>query len=338
MKKAIDFEALRNGSVVLISVAAVLLRGLYGSFFAALTAALLLCLSGKRALSAGALFCGFLMLSGLIVSDAAFGCGYNFIYELPKLLLLFSAASVISGAVRKRLLLGFYIGCTCSSAVGIIAYVLGLNGFELLRTLGGGTIVQGVLGYANTTGMLCCVGTLFSLYYAGKNKNYSLLNEALCIINAVCLLLTGSALSLASLAAAVVFALCVRFRRLIKYAAAALGLCLVLAALLFAVGRETVFLKSTLAWRLIYYCDAVRVIIRHPLGIGVYGWQNLQYGIQSAAYSVKYVHNGFLQLALDGGIFALAGAVLLTLFGIRRLITRFKKSGDAYYLYLLAVL
>jgi tetratricopeptide (TPR) repeat protein len=43
---------------------------------------------------------------------------------------------------------------------------------------------------------------------------------------------------------------------------------------------------------------------RPLLGIGVGNWQTEQFIYQSAPYSVKYIHNYYLQLFLDGGLLA----------------------------------
>ncbi|MGC5327754.1 O-antigen ligase family protein [Brevibacillus sp. SYSU BS000544] len=71
---------------------------------------------------------------------------------------------------------------------------------------------------------------------------------------------------------------------------------------------------SSLRIRLIYYWDAIRMILDHPfLGVGVDGWSKLQYQYQTAFYSVQHVHNHLLQLWLDAGILPVMGWVVLIL-------------------------
>lgn len=63
-------------------------------------------------------------------------------------------------------------------------------------------------------------------------------------------------------------------------------------------------LLSTLIKRVDYMKDAVKLLKEHWVwGIGPGAWDEYQYMIQSTQYSVKYVHNSFLQFLLDYGIF-----------------------------------
>ena len=58
---------------------------------------------------------------------------------------------------------------------------------------------------------------------------------------------------------------------------------------------------STLTDRLLYYADALPVILKHPFGLGYLGYYYLQGGFQTGVYSTMFVHNGFLQVFLDVG-------------------------------------
>lgn len=60
--------------------------------------------------------------------------------------------------------------------------------------------------------------------------------------------------------------------------------------------------ESTLLGRLLYWRDALGIIIRHPFGTGYYGYYYLQQEVQTGVYSVVNCHNEFLQLMLDIGI------------------------------------
>lgn len=60
--------------------------------------------------------------------------------------------------------------------------------------------------------------------------------------------------------------------------------------------------SSTFLGRLLYYRDALPVIISHPAGLGYYGYYFVQPSIQTGVYSVLNVHNEVLQLMLDIGI------------------------------------
>lgn len=58
---------------------------------------------------------------------------------------------------------------------------------------------------------------------------------------------------------------------------------------------------STLLGRLLYWKDAVPVILRHPFGLGYLGYYVSQGSFQTGIYSVRWVHNDVLQLLLDVG-------------------------------------
>ena len=58
---------------------------------------------------------------------------------------------------------------------------------------------------------------------------------------------------------------------------------------------------STFLGRLLYWKDALPVILRHPFGLGYLGYYFTQGSFQTGVYSVRFVHNDFLQLMLDIG-------------------------------------
>lgn len=60
--------------------------------------------------------------------------------------------------------------------------------------------------------------------------------------------------------------------------------------------------ESTFAGRLLYWQDALPVILQHPFGLGYMGHYYLQQSIQTGLYSIRFVHNEFLQIALDVGL------------------------------------
>ncbi len=59
--------------------------------------------------------------------------------------------------------------------------------------------------------------------------------------------------------------------------------------------------ESTFIGRILYWYDALPVILKHPFGTGYLGFYYLQQSIQTGLYSVRYVHNDFLQIILDIG-------------------------------------
>lgn len=59
--------------------------------------------------------------------------------------------------------------------------------------------------------------------------------------------------------------------------------------------------SSTLLGRLLYYKDALPVILKNPFGLGYYGYYFSQTSFQTGVYSVVFAHNDILQLLLDIG-------------------------------------
>lgn len=65
-------------------------------------------------------------------------------------------------------------------------------------------------------------------------------------------------------------------------------------------GMSTGF--STFFGRILYVQDAVKLILKHPLGLGYYGYYFMQQEIQAGVYSVVNAHNELIQAMLDIGI------------------------------------
>lgn len=59
--------------------------------------------------------------------------------------------------------------------------------------------------------------------------------------------------------------------------------------------------SSTFLGRLLYFKDALPVILSHPFGLGYMGYYYTQGSFQTGVYSVLNIHNEFLQLLLDVG-------------------------------------
>ena len=68
--------------------------------------------------------------------------------------------------------------------------------------------------------------------------------------------------------------------------------------------------SRSLQERLLYYKDAIPLILNHPFGLGYMGYSYIQPQIQTGIYQAAYVHNDFLQLILDIGIIPTAVFVI----------------------------
>lgn len=67
---------------------------------------------------------------------------------------------------------------------------------------------------------------------------------------------------------------------------------------------------STFQGRLLYWEDAVKMLLKHPFGLGYMGYFYLQQAEQTGVYSVRFVHNEWLQCLLDYGILAGFGVAM----------------------------
>lgn len=79
----------------------------------------------------------------------------------------------------------------------------------------------------------------------------------------------------------------------------AIGILLILTGI---VSLDFELKSSTFTGRLLYYKDALPVILSHPFGLGYYGYYFIQPSIQTGLYNVLNVHNELLQIMLDVGI------------------------------------
>lgn len=59
--------------------------------------------------------------------------------------------------------------------------------------------------------------------------------------------------------------------------------------------------ESTFVGRILYFVDALPLLLKYPFGMGYFGYYYIQNSIQTGVYSVAYIHNDFLQLFLDVG-------------------------------------
>ena len=77
------------------------------------------------------------------------------------------------------------------------------------------------------------------------------------------------------------------------------------------------FSASTFLGRILYVQDALPLILKHPFGLGYYGYYYIQQSIQTGVYSVVNVHNELLQMFLDAGMIpavVMSAAVLRSVF------------------------
>lgn len=190
-------------------------------------------------------------------------------------------------------------------AMGTISY-----GLSFISELSDYFLVASRLGgffqYPNTFAAYCLAGLAILLFKEKLTYKEWIMSALLVGI----VFLTGSRTSFVFLiivCAILFFRISYKNKlRLVALIGGAIALSLVIVALtgnIQTVGRYlTISLESsTLLGRLLYYKDAIPVILKNPFGLGYYGYYFSQTSFQTGVYSTAFVHNEFLQLLLDIG-------------------------------------
>lgn len=185
---------------------------------------------------------------------------------------------------------------------------------NMVTNLGGR--LQSFLGYANTTALLMGIGIFYateallnSLNDKSKRRNEKkkMYHAGIALLFLAALIFTLSRVGFVTFVSVYLLYIFRHVNVKIKLAvsAALLGLWGILALADSRIANISIF-APTLVERYISYYDALRMMLMYPLGIGVSNWQFMQFHYQSAPYNVRYIHNFYLQMGLDGGFLALA--------------------------------
>lgn len=178
----------------------------------------------------------------------------------------------------------------------------------------------GFFQYPNTFACFLLLGLAVLLFERSESR----WDFLCCAVLAVGLLLARSRTVLVLAVILLVAALLLRREKrtglLVSAAALSAAVIVALALLLRKGDAAAAISTTTLLGRLVYWKDALGVILRHPFGIGHLGYYLTQGSFQTAVYSVRWVHNAVLQLALDVGWIPtglLCAAVLRTILSKR---------------------
>ena len=165
--------------------------------------------------------------------------------------------------------------------------------------------LAGFFQYPNTYAIFLLVCELLLLKKAGKKAwDYAVL-----LVLLAGLLYTGSRTAfVVALAAniAMIFSLSKKQTR--KIFLVGIG-ALVLLAVILMLGKNSILRRylnisltaNTFVGRVLYWVDALQLLLKYPFGMGYMGYFYTQQGIQTGVYTVAYAHNDFLQLILDIG-------------------------------------
>lgn len=184
--------------------------------------------------------------------------------------------------------------------------------------------MTGLFQYANAFAIFLLVGIIILLL----NRRLSVINIVTLIALIVGVFLSGSR-TVFVLTVLFVAAISVYKKETRKFALPSfLAILVIVVAAAFISGKTGVatrFLSTSLAQssflgRLLYFKDALPVIIKKPFGLGYLGYYYYQSEFQTGRYIVRYIHNDFLQIFVDIGIIPgvlFAASVLKNLFSKR---------------------
>lgn len=178
--------------------------------------------------------------------------------------------------------------------------------------------MSGFFQYANTCGLFTAIGLVILVHNWKERKNFILKIMQLVILVAG-LLLTGSRSILLVL---LIWGIYYAFRRRdVQKPFFITTFLLILAGSSYIIltgnteniGRIfTIFSSNSTIWgRVLYARDAIFVLFKKFYGLGRVGYYYSQGTFQTGVYHTRFVHNDFLQIALDYGVIAL---ILLLLF------------------------
>ncbi len=224
----------------------------------------------------------------------------------PLILWMYLCLQMKDGSRRRILLLIPYSGVVMV-ILSALAYLTEYTRQLLWRA----DRLGGTFQYSNTMALYLLTGIHVLCYSEpSEDKRGRNLRAAAIIVLCIGLLLTGSR-SILLLAAVWALVTAVRkdsLRKGILIMTASM-IALIMAYVLISgsyqnIGRIlTLFSNnSTILGRILYVKDAVRMLMIHPFGLGWQGYYRLQPVLQHGVYTTRYVHNEYIQTALDLGI------------------------------------
>lgn len=209
---------------------------------------------------------------------------------------------LLTQAERKRLLLWVpYIGFALVVSSGICYFIPPLQEYVFQNNRLGGWFQ-----YANTCGGFLLIGGVLLLLKENKSR----FDYVVLLVLLAGILLTGSRSTALLLIGTIVYLL-FKMPAIRKQLLIASGLFVVgVLAFMFLTGNTsniarlaTLFTQSsTIYGRALYNYDGFSQLLAHPFGLGYLGFYFIQNQVQTGLYSVRYVHNDWLQIGLDIGM------------------------------------
>ena len=220
-------------------------------------------------------------------------------------------------AGKARVAKVFYAAFALTMVFGLLG-MANLSPVDGMVTVIGGRL-QSFFQYANTTALVMGIGVFYSTdrFIKCTGRYYKVFYALMAALFFAAMIFT---LSRVAFVLFVPLYLLYVFRFVsFKIKAVSLGSAAALAVLLVAMDsrlmRISIF-APTLVERYISYFDALGMLLRRPLGIGLGNWQFLQFYNQSAPYQVRFIHNFYLHVGLDGGFIAMFAIAALVCFAL----------------------
>lgn len=271
------------------------------------------------------------------------------------LMLIFSGVSVFTGLIPGESVFGF-LRVLCASiwvlllmqlsteekdqALGVIPEVAAVMTVvsALMYTMGSvanfvfnNGRMSGFFQYANTFALYLLVAFVIrtnqNCKHTAKDKKEKVKQYLYPMIYLIGILWSGSRTTF-FMTAAVILITIIRKKQVRKYyslltLAGIVGVVVYVAVTgrMESIGRflTTSITSSTLVGRVLYWQDAIRMLLSHPQGIGYMGFYFLQGKEQTGVYSVQFVHNEWLQMALDFGVLFLVAFVVLFVYQFKHI-------------------
>ena len=216
--------------------------------------------------------------------------------------------------VKKWMLPNVQATITLAAAISMIMYGAQFVQYKELANIR----LQSVIGYPNTACILFFTGGYLSIFMAkGKYRKYYFVMAA---VNCIAAILTFSRLGLSCFILSLSIYSLTKYPRSRQYILVCYAIAAAAGVVFVAGGYYRLYLGPTMVNRIECWIDALKVIIKMPFGIGVGTWKELQYSVQSADYSVRAIHNSFLQIMLDGGVAAFAAIVFFILDTVKHVV------------------
>ena len=217
----------------------------------------------------------------------------------------------------------------CFSAVMVVISAIGMHIPFVSQFFSVAGRLAGFFQYPNTCALFLLVAGLVLL---GKEK-FKIIDFVCLAIIVFGLLYTGSRTVFLIAIAANGIMLVYKLRKVLfkKYLLIAAGGIIAVCAIVFLVSPDILnrylsisLTESTFVGRILYWADALPLLVKYPFGMGYLGYSYVQNSIQTGWYNVRYAHNDFLQLALDVGI-------IPTAFFVFAVIKSFFKKETPFY-------